>query len=145
MRHLLFYAIHPTVVSGAVRLTNNEQAVSSARRLLRMLMDLTKASKSPVSEEIPYKKEKIVNLAATVVSQAIGTRKQDWVCPKCNYVNFGRNISCVKCNEHAPWRHVQPKSVDWHCCTCQYLNYARNTQCLNCKEDDPKKKKKSPH
>ncbi|XP_074271771.1 uncharacterized protein LOC141595697 isoform X2 [Silene latifolia] len=141
MRLLLFYAIHPTVVSGAVRLNNNEQVVSSARRLLSMLMDLSEASKSPVSEEILYKKEKIVNSAATVVSQATGTPKRDWACPKCRFLNFSKNSQCRECNADRPEMqgsaHADVMKGDWSCPKCSYLNFKKNSQCRECNEDRP--------
>ncbi|XP_074271780.1 zinc finger protein VAR3, chloroplastic-like [Silene latifolia] len=141
MRLLLLYALNPMVISEAVRTTSNEQAESSVRRLLSMLMDLSEAPKSPVTEEIPYKKEKIVNSTATVVSQAIATRKQDWVCPKCKYLNYARNTQCRNCVEDVPKKkesvHIELKKGDWNCPQCGSLNFSRRTVCFQCTTTRP--------
>ncbi|KAH9616905.1 hypothetical protein KSS87_002888 [Heliosperma pusillum] len=143
MRLLMFYALDPMVISEAVRPTSNEQAESSARRLLSMLMDLSEASETPISKEIPLKKEKIVNSAATVVSQDIRTRKQGWVCPKCSFLNLKKNSQCRECNEDRPkMQDSAPADVqkgDWNCPQCNYVNFARNISCLKCKEDAPRR------
>ncbi|KAK9684250.1 hypothetical protein RND81_10G196600 [Saponaria officinalis] len=82
MRVLMFYALDPMLISGAVRPASIEQAESSARKLLNMLMDLSEASNYPASAELPYKKEKIVNSTSTVQSEDTERWNGEWVCPK---------------------------------------------------------------
>ncbi|KAL9247484.1 hypothetical protein vseg_020912 [Gypsophila vaccaria] len=146
MRLLLFYALDPMVISGAVRPTSMEQAESSARRLMSMLMDLSEASASPTSVELPKKKEKIVNSTTTMQSEATEQWSGEWTCPKCSFLNFSRNVICRKCNEDGPKKqesaHVIPQKGDWNCPQCKFLNYAKNISCRQCNEDAPKKQER---
>ncbi|RVX12425.1 hypothetical protein CK203_011500 [Vitis vinifera] len=35
-------------------------------------------------------------------------RQGDWLCPKCNFINFGRNMVCLKCDHKRPKASAQP-------------------------------------
>ncbi|KAG4397248.1 hypothetical protein GLYMA_10G108502v4 [Glycine max] len=70
-------------------------------------------------------------------------KQGDWLCPKCNFMNFTRNIRCLRCDSFFEERinqlkednnHLPLKKGDWICNKCNFLNFAKNTRCLQCKE-----------
>ncbi|KAJ3697697.1 hypothetical protein LUZ61_001402 [Rhynchospora tenuis] len=65
----------------------------------------------------------------------------DWICPVCNFMNFAKNMKCLKCNSESEERysilreeqeHLPLKAGDWVCQKCNFLNFAKNTECLQC-------------
>ncbi|KAJ0048116.1 hypothetical protein Pint_17075 [Pistacia integerrima] len=61
---------------------------------------------------------------------------------RCNFLNFARNVTCLKCTEYVPksvrGSDVQMKEGDWICSECNFMNFSRNTRCLKCKAGGPK-------
>ncbi|KAA8529008.1 hypothetical protein F0562_033504 [Nyssa sinensis] len=75
-------------------------------------------------------------------------KQGDWMCPECNFLNFARNIRCLRCDRLFQERlrklgedqdRLPLKKGDWICDTCNFLNFAKNTTCLLCKEKPPKR------
>ncbi|XP_078437522.1 zinc finger protein VAR3, chloroplastic-like [Wolffia australiana] len=62
--------------------------------------------------------------------QSIEMKKGDWFCPKCNFMNFARNVQCRGCNEARLKKELT--GGDWECPQCDFFNYARNLKCLRC-------------
>ncbi|KAL3751173.1 hypothetical protein ACJRO7_012054 [Eucalyptus globulus] len=75
-------------------------------------------------------------------------KQGDWHCPKCNFLNFAKNIKCLRCDTFSQERlnqlledqdHLPLKKRDWICDKCNFLNFAKNTRCLQCKEKPPER------
>ncbi|KAL3725788.1 hypothetical protein ACJRO7_030767 [Eucalyptus globulus] len=75
-------------------------------------------------------------------------KQGDWHCPKCNFLNFAKNIKCLRCDTFSQERlnqlqedqdHLPLKKGDWICDKCNFLNFAINTRCLRCKEKPPER------
>ncbi|GMN51283.1 hypothetical protein TIFTF001_020439 [Ficus carica] len=70
-------------------------------------------------------------------------KKGDWTCTQCSFVNFARNIRCLKCKAEGPKKvdvdnNIEMKKGDWICAGCQFINFARNRKCFRCQEPRPK-------
>lgn len=75
---------------------------------------------------------------------AVPMKQGDWICPRCNFLNFAKNIKCLRCNGEFEERfkrlqedqeHLPLKKGDWICEKCNFLNFAKNTKCLQCHEN----------
>ncbi|KNA09259.1 hypothetical protein SOVF_155050 [Spinacia oleracea] len=147
MRLLLTYALDPIVTSGVASAPNIEQAESASRRLLSLLVNLSEASSGLAprqsSEKLVYKREQSVNSRDALLSQDVEKNKGDWTCPKCSFINFGRNIRCKKCKEEGPSAPrrgspvVEMKKGDWKCLKCECINFASRRDCFRCKDPRP--------
>ncbi|KAJ0985339.1 hypothetical protein J5N97_003695 [Dioscorea zingiberensis] len=62
--------------------------------------------------------------------QNIEMKRGDWICPKCSFMNFARNMKCLECDEARPKR--QLTGGEWECPQCDFFNYGRNMSCLRC-------------
>ncbi|KAI4330579.1 hypothetical protein MLD38_028856 [Melastoma candidum] len=62
--------------------------------------------------------------------QNIEMKRGDWICPRCNFMNFARNIKCLECEEARPKR--QLTGDEWECPQCDFFNYGKNISCLRC-------------
>lgn len=67
--------------------------------------------------------------------QNIEMKRGDWICSRCNFMNFARNVKCLECEEARPKR--QLSGGEWECPQCDFYNYARNTVCLRCDCNQP--------
>ncbi|KAJ8424113.1 hypothetical protein Cgig2_018123 [Carnegiea gigantea] len=102
VRLLLFYALDPLAISGALGSQQVDHVNSSARKLLRMLTHLSEASPAlaPLQPSFKdsYQMKQIVPSKNTVMAQSIETKKGskntamaqnvemkkgNWVCPEC--------------------------------------------------------------
>ncbi|KAI8542787.1 hypothetical protein RHMOL_Rhmol08G0167200 [Rhododendron molle] len=67
----------------------------------------------------------------------------DFSCLECNFMNFSRNVRCLKCKLEGPKRvsidDVEMKKGDWNCPQCSFMNFASNRKCLRCREARPKR------
>ncbi|KAJ0048118.1 hypothetical protein Pint_17077 [Pistacia integerrima] len=75
-----------------------------------------------------------------VLPKVLGFQVQAW---RCNFLNFARNVICLKCKEDGPKSvhggDVEMKKGDWICSECNFMNFSRNTRCLKCKAGGPKR------
>ncbi|XP_047080162.1 uncharacterized protein LOC124690879 [Lolium rigidum] len=62
-------------------------------------------------------------------------KKGDWLCPKCDFMNFAKNTICLQCDAKRPKRQLLPG--EWECPRCDFLNYRRNMSCFHCEHDRP--------
>ncbi|GKV23260.1 hypothetical protein SLEP1_g33011 [Rubroshorea leprosula] len=148
MRILLFYALDPLVLSGE-KYPGRELIYESARRLLSELMDLSETSPSPelpspAAKASPQKKNAVkLNFFDEGPSENVEMKRGDWICPKCNFMNFSKNLHCLKCKEGGPKSiggdETEIKKGDWICSRCKFVNFSRNIRCLKCKADGPKR------
>ncbi|XP_010034333.2 zinc finger protein VAR3, chloroplastic [Eucalyptus grandis] len=147
VRILLFYATDPLVFSGGQKPPGRDLVESSARELLTQLIELSETSPDP---ELPKPATKVrraikqsINFVDDNLSQDVEMKRGDWMCPKCNFLNFAKNIRCLKCMEDGPKQvdtnNVEIKKGDWLCPECNFVNFSRNAHCLKCKTQGPKK------
>ncbi|CAJ1932644.1 unnamed protein product [Sphenostylis stenocarpa] len=145
MRIILTYGLDPITGSVENKPCLTKKVEGSVRRLLKEIVEHStkeEISNFPDSTDVvmghvhsnQQGKEKI----------DVATMKQgDWLCPKCNFMNFARNIRCLRCDSLFEERikqlkqdnsHLPLKKGDWICNICNFLNFAKNTRCLQCKE-----------
>ncbi|KAK3228293.1 hypothetical protein Dsin_008155 [Dipteronia sinensis] len=132
MRVLLYYALDPLVVTGGEKPPGREIVDASTRKLFSELIKLSETTIDPLvpkpASESPPQKAKTI-------------KGGDWICPKCNFMNFARNIQCRQCKEDGPKNvgvvDVEIKKGDWTCSKCNFMNFSRNKRCLKCKADGP--------
>lgn len=140
MRILLTYAL---AITGSVenKLCQNEVVEESVRKLLNEIVQFS--INEAYSE--PWK-EKSIPLPQGKSEAPI--KQGDWLCPKCSFLNFARNIKCLRCNGLFQERlrklgedqdHLPLKKGDWLCDKCKFLNFAKNAKCLQCSEKPPKR------
>ncbi|XP_057952653.1 zinc finger protein VAR3, chloroplastic [Malania oleifera] len=147
VRVLLFYALDPLVISDGERPPGREVVEASVRKLLSGLVELSDTSPDPAlpkpASKVSYEKERLVNFVDDEMSQNVEMKRGDWMCPKCNFMNFAKNIRCLKCQEDGPKKvgadDVEMKKGDWICRECSFMNFARNIRCLKCKAEGPKR------
>ncbi|KAL6001650.1 hypothetical protein ACLOJK_007390 [Asimina triloba] len=146
VRVLLSYAMDPLVLSGGEKPPGREHVESSACRLLSQLIELSDTSPDPSLPKpavmTPIERERKIRDRDRQFLN-VEMKKGDWICSKCNFMNFARNIRCLQCKEGGPKKvssdEVEMKKGDWTCPQCQFLNFARNKNCLRCQESRPKR------
>lgn len=65
----------------------------------------------------------------------IEMKKGDWLCTKCDFMNFAKNTVCLQCDAKRPKRQLLPG--EWECPECNFLNYRRNMACFHCDHKRP--------
>ncbi|XP_071727239.1 zinc finger protein VAR3, chloroplastic-like [Rutidosis leptorrhynchoides] len=60
----------------------------------------------------------------------ITMKRGDWICAKCNFMNFAKNTKCLECEELRP--QSQLTNGEWYCPRCNFFNYRKNVVCLKC-------------
>ncbi|KAJ7970266.1 zinc finger protein VAR3, chloroplastic [Quillaja saponaria] len=147
VRILLFYALDPVLISGGQKPPGRLLVESSTRKLLSQLVDLSESSPDPTlpkpAPKSSPKQDPSLNPMTDKLSQDVEMKRGDWICPKCNFVNFARNIRCLKCKAEGPKRvsadNVEMKKGDWNCPECNFMNFSSNRKCLRCREPRPKR------
>lgn len=145
VRILLNYALDPVVDSNK-KPSGAELVEASARKLLSELTELSDTTIDPDLQKpaatVP-RKAKPVEFMERDPSLNIEMKRGDWMCPKCNFLNFSRNKKCRECNEDGPLKagvdEVEMKKGDWICPQCSFMNFSRNIRCMKCKTDGPKR------
>ncbi|KAI4326279.1 hypothetical protein MLD38_031608 [Melastoma candidum] len=162
VRTLLSYALDPLVISGDPKPPGRELVESSVRKLL---MELIKLSETPPDPELlkpavytprPRKGltrigdgdtiEEVADKRGSSLVNAndadVEMKRGDWMCSKCNFLNFSKNLRCLRCKEDGPMRvhtnDFEVKKGDWICQKCDFMNFSRNSKCLKCRAEGPK-------
>ncbi|XP_077230312.1 zinc finger protein VAR3, chloroplastic-like [Tasmannia lanceolata] len=131
MRFLLSYTYSPLTASDQNNVNNRELVEVSVRNLLRELADLSgKVGESGFFESAPIQVPAGYEQSPRPFGQNIEMKRGDWICPKCSFMNFARNMKCLECDEQRPKR--QLTGGEWECPQCVFFNYGRNTVCLMC-------------
>ncbi|XP_076906638.1 uncharacterized protein LOC143562828 isoform X2 [Bidens hawaiensis] len=168
VRILLSYALDPSVGSGN-KPSGAELVEASAKKLLLELTTLSDTRVDPGlqkpaaivarkarSVELTERESELQKPVGNVVRKAqfvkitqrdsprdVEMRRGDWLCPKCNFLNFSRNKKCRECNEDGPQNaggnNIEMKKGDWNCPQCNFMNFWRNIRCLKCKTEGPKR------
>ncbi|CAB4265225.1 unnamed protein product [Prunus armeniaca] len=154
MRFLLTYGLDPITGTVENKPCLNQMVKESVRRLLKEMVDY---SNENLDSNLPKSTSTTMKRVASVPNHSISQEKLqinvpmkqgDWLCPKCNFLNFARNIKCLRCDELSEERlaklredqdHLPLKKGDWICDKCNFLNFAKNGRCLQCKEKPPKR------
>ncbi|KAK4272373.1 hypothetical protein QN277_020940 [Acacia crassicarpa] len=130
MKFMLSYASNPLVSSQRDNLHNRDIVESSVRNLFAELFKLIcnvpgSNSYSAMQNQMPVRSEQTLAPA-----KKIEMKRGDWICPRCNFMNFARNIKCLECEEARPKR--QLTGAEWECPQCDFYNYGRNMTCMRC-------------
>ncbi|KAK7273901.1 hypothetical protein RIF29_14968 [Crotalaria pallida] len=149
MRIILTYGLDPVIGSVQNKPCLNKKLEESVRRLLN---EIVEHSTEEENSNFPDTKEVLIGqvLHNPPDKGKVDVRMKpgDWLCPKCNFNNFARNIKCLRCDSFCEERlkqlkednsHLPLKKGDWICNKCNFLNFAKNTKCYQCKEKPPKR------
>ncbi|KAL8150790.1 hypothetical protein V2J09_020598 [Rumex salicifolius] len=132
MKFLLSYA-STTLVSSETHLFSSREIVEgSARRLFSQLAEISGAPESTLHASVPNQFPGTGTdwQPPRSFDQTAQMKKGDWVCPRCRFMNFARNMKCLECEETRPKR--QLTGGEWECPQCDFFNYGRNSACLRC-------------
>nr|KYP63986.1 hypothetical protein KK1_018573 [Cajanus cajan] len=130
MKFLLSYASNPFVSSEGNSLNKRELVESSVRNLFGELFKLSYSAPGPNSFASVQNQMAGRFGETKPPGQKIEMKRGDWVCPRCNFMNFARNVKCLECEEARPKR--QLAGGEWECPQCDFYNYGRNMTCLRC-------------
>ncbi|MED6118951.1 hypothetical protein PIB30_007455 [Stylosanthes scabra] len=130
MKFMLSYASNPLVSSESNNLANRDIVESSVRNLFGELFKLSYSAPGPNTSD-SMQNQISSGYGQTIPSgQNIEMKRGDWICPRCNFMNFARNVKCRECEEARPKR--QLAGGEWECPQCDFYNYGRNITCLRC-------------
>ncbi|KAM1238765.1 hypothetical protein TB2_039413 [Malus domestica] len=148
VRILLFYALDPIVFYEGEKPPGREILETSARKLLSELLQLSERAVDPSlpkpAAKAIEKKKNYPSFIGDELSQDVEMKRGDWMCPKCNFMNFAKNLRCLQCKEDGPRKadagdlEIEMKKGDWICTECSFMNFSRNIRCLKCKAEGPK-------
>lgn len=130
MKFLLSYASNPYVSSEGKSLNKRDLVESSVRNLFGELFKLSYSAPGPNSFDSSQSQMAGRFGQTKPPGQKIEMKRGDWVCPRCSFMNFARNIKCLECEEARPKR--QLAGGEWECPQCDFYNYGRNMTCLRC-------------
>uniref|UniRef100_A0A2K1Y8Y5 RanBP2-type domain-containing protein n=1 Tax=Populus trichocarpa TaxID=3694 RepID=A0A2K1Y8Y5_POPTR len=147
VRVLMFHALDPLVISEGEKSPGSELIEASARKLLSELVELSETPHDPAlpkrTPKTPDKKERVVNFTGGILRENVEMKKGDWICTKCNFMNFTKNKRCRKCGEQSAKKDgddsIEVKKGDWICSECNFMNFAKNKRCRKCGEQSSKK------
>lgn len=135
MRFLLSH-VSNCLVSSEMSIDYNKEAVeSSVRYLLNELSNLSSSTaesnlSGSVQNQFPGRYGQAPPSRPRPSGQNIEMKRGDWICPRCSFMNFARNMKCLECEEARPKRELS--GGEWECPQCDFFNYARNKACLRC-------------
>lgn len=131
MKFILSYASNPSVSSERNNFDDEELVESSVRSLLSELAKLSYSiSESNSFGTVQNQSPDRFGQTLTPVGQTVEMKRGDWICPRCSFMNFARNMKCLECEETRPKR--QLTGGEWECPQCDFFNYGRNMVCLRC-------------
>ncbi|KAL1188109.1 Zinc finger protein VAR3 [Cardamine amara subsp. amara] len=137
MRILFTYGFDPlsdTVTNK--NLLKKKSVKTVVRKLLHEIVKLSSVPidpnlTPPVIKKVPPKvKQPPPTPKRRVGRDDIEMKKGDWLCPKCDFMNFAKNTICLQCDAKRPKRQLLPG--EWECPECNFLNYRRNMACFHC-------------
>ncbi|CAJ2671960.1 unnamed protein product [Trifolium pratense] len=131
MKFMLSYASNCLVSSERNSPYNRNLVESSVRNLFGELFKLSYSAPGPNSFDSEQNQMPGGRFGRTTPpGQNIEMKRGDWICPRCNFMNFARNTKCLECEEARPKR--QLTGGEWECPQCDFHNYGRNVACLRC-------------
>lgn len=142
MRVLLTFGFDP--VNGLVTNKSLMKQKSVKNVVRKLLHEVVKLSAVPIDPNLP---PPVIKRPPPKVKQPppppkkrvgrddIEMKKGDWLCPKCDFMNFAKNTVCLQCDAKRPKRQLLPG--EWECPDCNFLNYRRNMACFHCEHKRP--------
>ncbi|XP_042993233.1 uncharacterized protein LOC122319303 [Carya illinoinensis] len=137
MRVLLTFGFDPVNGSVINKALLKQKSVKTVVR--KLLHKVVKLSSVPIDPNLPppviKKPPPKVKQAPPPPKKRVGRddvemKKGDWLCPKCDFMNFAKNTICLQCDAKRPKRQLLPG--EWECPECNFLNYRRNMACFHC-------------
>lgn len=137
MRVLLTYGFDP--ITGSVvnkSLLKQKTVKTVVRKLLHQVVKLSSVPIDPslpppvIKKPPPKVKQPPPPPRKRVGRDDIEMKKGDWLCSKCDFMNFAKNSMCLQCDAKRPKRQLLPG--EWECPECNFLNYRRNMACFHC-------------
>ncbi|KAL0383303.1 UNVERIFIED_CONTAM: Zinc finger protein VAR3, chloroplastic [Sesamum calycinum] len=113
MKYVLSYASNPTLSSERNGLYSRELVNSSIRNLLHELGTVScgdPAGYVPASDHQLSVRQRVI---PRPLGRNIEMKRGDWICLKCNFMNFARNMKCLECEEPRPKK--QLTGGEWEC------------------------------
>ncbi|XP_020587159.1 zinc finger protein VAR3, chloroplastic-like isoform X2 [Phalaenopsis equestris] len=141
MRILLTYGIDANNASEGKNSRLNLALNESIRKLLKDVVNLSIKGYGSVPEDERHRMASSRGIERP--QNSVPMKQGDWVCPKCNFLNFAKNIKCLRCDGLFRERlaklcedgeNLPLKKGDWICEKCNFLNFAKNAKCLQCNE-----------
>ncbi|KAG5383219.1 hypothetical protein IGI04_034689 [Brassica rapa subsp. trilocularis] len=138
MKILFTYGFDPlndTVVTNK-SLLKKKSVKTVVRKLLHEVVKLSKVPIDPnltppvIKKAPPKVKQPPPPPKRRVGRDDVEMKKGDWLCPKCDFMNFAKNTICLQCDAKRPKRQLLPG--EWECPECNFLNYRRNMACFHC-------------
>ncbi|KAL4202654.1 hypothetical protein AMTRI_Chr02g264720 [Amborella trichopoda] len=142
MRVLLTYGFEP--ITGSVENKALLKMKSIKTVVRKLLHEVVKLSAVPIDPNLP---PPVIKKPPPKIKQPppppkkrvgrddIEMKKGDWLCPKCDFMNFAKNTVCLQCDARRPKRQLLPG--EWECPGCNFLNYRRNMTCFHCDHKRP--------
>ncbi|KAL3814680.1 hypothetical protein ACJIZ3_015948 [Penstemon smallii] len=143
MRILLAFGFDP--IDGSSVVNKSVLKMKSVKNVVRKLLhEVVKLSAVPIDPNLP---PPVIRKPPPKIKQPppppkkrvgrndIEMKKGDWLCPKCDFMNFAKNTVCMQCDAKRPKRQLLPG--EWECPQCNFLNYRRNTVCFHCEHNRP--------
>ncbi|KAF5725758.1 zinc finger protein VAR3 chloroplastic [Tripterygium wilfordii] len=129
MKFLLSYASN-FLVSSEKNNLHDKQVESSVRNLLGEFAKLSycapQSNHSGLQNQFPERSEPTPRR----FTQNIEMKRGDWICTRCSFLNFARNMKCLECEEARP--KAKLTGGEWECPQCAFCNFGRNMVCLRC-------------
>ncbi|KAK7258874.1 hypothetical protein RIF29_24463 [Crotalaria pallida] len=137
MRLLLTFGFDP--INGSVINKSLLKQKSLKTVVRKLLHEVVKLSSVPIDPNLP---PPVIRKPPPKVKQPppppkkrvgrddVDMKKGDWLCPKCDFMNFAKNTICLQCDAKRPKRQLLPG--EWECPECNFLNYRRNMVCFHC-------------
>ncbi|KAL6534719.1 hypothetical protein OROGR_013394 [Orobanche gracilis] len=122
MKYILSYTSNPIISSERKGLYSRGLVDSSIRNLLHEL--------GTVCSGVPTGYVPASRQTQNPFGQNIEMKRGDWICRKCNFMNFAKNMKCLECDEARSKK--QLNGGEWECPQCNFFNYGRNLVCLRC-------------
>lgn len=142
MRVLMTYAFG--AINGSVANESLLKMKSLKVSIRKLLHEVVKLSAVPIDPNLP---PPVIKRPPPKVKQPppppkkrvgrddIEMKKGDWLCQKCDFMNFAKNTMCLQCDAKRPKRQLLPG--EWECPQCNFLNYRRNVVCFHCEHKRP--------
>ncbi|KAK2365038.1 zinc finger protein VAR3, chloroplastic [Trifolium repens] len=137
MRMLLTFGFDP--INGSVLnkpLLKQKSVKAVVRKLLHEVVKLSSVPIDPnlpppvIKKPPPKVKQPPPTPKRRVGRDDVEMKRGDWLCPKCDFMNFAKNNVCLQCDAKRPKRQLLPG--EWECAECNFLNYRRNVVCFHC-------------
>lgn len=130
LKYIISYASNPTASSERNGLYSRELVDSSVRNLLHEMVTVCDGVPTGYMPAAGHQFSGGDRDVPKTFGQNIEMKRGDWICQKCNFMNFARNMKCLECEEARPQK--QLTGGEWECPQCNFFNYGRNVVCLRC-------------